>query len=98
MNSTIAGGLFGVRSDDVVLAVLPFFHVFGLSSVVNVFVRHGGCLSIMPRFAPAAVLDAMAADRVTVIGGVPTMLHALAREDISGRDLSALRVAVSGGA
>jgi long-chain acyl-CoA synthetase len=40
----------------------------------------------------------MEADWVTVIGGVPTMLHALAREDITGRDLSALRVAVSGGA
>jgi long-chain acyl-CoA synthetase len=98
MNSTVAGGLFGVRSDDVVLAVLPFFHVFGLSSVVNVFVRHGGCLSIVPRFAPAAVLDAIETDRCTVIGGVPTMLHALAQQDITGRDLSALRVAVSGGA
>jgi long-chain acyl-CoA synthetase len=98
MNCTVAGGLFGVRGDDVVLAVLPFFHVFGLSSVVNVFVRAGGCLSILPRFLPGPVLDAMEADRVTVIGGVPTMLHALAREDIGGRDLSALRVAVSGGA
>ena len=68
-----------VGSHDVVLAVLPFFHVFGLSSVVNVFlVRRGGCLSVLPRFVPAQVLDAMEADRVTVIGGVPTMLHALA--------------------
>jgi len=98
MNCTIAGGLFGVRSDDVALAVLPFFHVFGLSSVINVFVRFGGCLSILPRFQPAAVLDAIEADRCTVIGGVPTMLHALAQQDITGRDLSALRVAVSGGA
>ena len=56
MNCTVAGGLFGARSDDVVLAVLPFFHVFGLSSVINVFVRYGGCLSIVPRFSPAAVL------------------------------------------
>jgi long-chain acyl-CoA synthetase len=98
MNSTIAGGLFGVRSEDVVLAVLPFFHVFGLSSVINVFIRYGGCLSIVPRFQPAAVLDAIETDRCTVIGGVPTMLHALALQDITGRDLSALRVAVSGGA
>ncbi len=98
MNCTVAGGLFGARSDDVVLAVLPFFHVFGLSSVMNVFVRYGGCLSILPRFQPSAVLDAIEADRCTVIGGVPTMLHALAQQDITGRDLSALRVAVSGGA
>jgi long-chain acyl-CoA synthetase len=98
MNCTIAGGLFGARHDDVTLAVLPFFHVFGLSSVINVSVRYGGCLSIVPRFAPAAVLDVLEGDRCTVIAGVPTMLHALAQQDITGRDLSALRVAVSGGA
>ncbi len=98
MNCTIAGQLFGARPDDVTLAVLPFFHVFGLSSVINVSVRYGGCLSIVPRFQPAAVLDVLEGDRCTVIVGVPTMLHALAQLDIGGRDLSALRVAVSGGA
>jgi acyl-CoA synthetase (AMP-forming)/AMP-acid ligase II len=60
--------------------------------------RDSACLSILPRCQPAAVLDAIEADRCTVIGGVPTMLHALAQQDIAGRDLSALRVAVSGGA
>src|SRR5260370_5350060 len=52
----------------------------------------------MPRFQPAAVLDAIERDRCTVVGGVPTMLHVLAQQDISGRAVSALRVAVSGGA
>jgi len=98
MNCTIAGQLYGYRSDDATLAVLPFFHVFGLSSVINVAVRYGGRLSIVPRFQPADVLDIIEHDRCTVIGGVPTMLHALAQLDITGRDLSALRVAVSGGA
>ncbi len=98
MNCTVAGDLFGARRDDVTLAVLPLFHVFGLSSVVNVSVRYGGCLSIVPRFEPKAVLDTLERDRCTVIPGVPTMLHALAQQDITGRDLSALRVAVSGGA
>jgi len=98
MNCTIAGQLFGYRSNDVTLAVLPFFHVFGLSSVINVAVRYGGCLSIVPRFSVGDVLDIIERDRCTVLGGVPTMLHALAQQDITGRDLSALRVAVSGGA
>src|SRR6266566_2407033 len=44
MNSTVAGGLFGVRSDDVVLAVLPFFHVFGLSAL-RVAVSGGASLA-----------------------------------------------------
>jgi long-chain acyl-CoA synthetase len=66
--------------------------------VINVTIRHGACLSVVPRFTPAAVLDALEGDRCTIIAGVPTMLHALAQQDITGRDLSALRVAVSGGA
>ncbi len=98
MNCTVSGQLFGARPDDVTLAVLPFFHVFGLSSVINVSIRYGGCLSVVPRFEPGAVLDAIESDRCTVIAGVPTMLHALAQLDVSGRDLSALRVTVSGGA
>ena len=97
MNCTISGQLFGARPDDVTLAVLPFFHVFGLSSVINVTVRYGGCLSIVPRFEPGDVLDAIEQDKCSVISGVPTMLHALAQVDVTGRDLSALRVAVSGG-
>jgi long-chain acyl-CoA synthetase len=97
MNCTVAGGLFGAKDDDVSLAVLPFFHVFGLSSVINVAVRYGGTLSVVPRFEPKAVLDAIEADGVTVILGVPTMLQALAQQDLTGRDLSRLRVALSGG-
>jgi long-chain acyl-CoA synthetase len=98
MNCTISGQLFGARPDDVTLAVLPFFHVFGLSSVLNVSVRYGGALSIVPRFDPASVVDALERDQCSVIAGVPTMLQALAEQNLSGRDLSRLRVAVSGGA
>jgi long-chain acyl-CoA synthetase len=51
----------------------------------------------VPRFEPGGVLDAIEAHKCTVIAGVPTMLHALAQLDVAGRDLAALRVAVSGG-
>ena len=98
MNCTVAGGLFEVRDDDVTLAVLPLFHVFGLSSVLNIAIRFGGTLSLVPRFDPKAVLDAIERDRATVFLGVPTMFFALLAEDIVGRDLSSLRIAVSGGA
>jgi long-chain acyl-CoA synthetase len=98
MNCTVAGELFGARPDDVSLAVLPFFHVFGLSSVLNLTIRYGGTLSVLPRFDAKSVLDAIEADGVTVLAGVPTMLQALAQADLGGRDLSRLRIAVSGGA
>ncbi len=98
MNCSVSGRLFGGNSNDVTLAVLPFFHVFGLSSIIDVSVLFGGCLSIVPRFEPKAVLDAIVSDEVTVIGGVPTMLQALTALDTDDRDLSHLRIAVSGGA
>lgn len=98
MNCSIAGRVFEVRDDDVSLAVLPFFHVFGLSSVVNVAVYHGGTMSVVPRFDVQAVVDAIERDRISVFVGVPTMFWAMLAADTTGRDLSSLRVACSGGA
>src|SRR5829696_633379 len=98
MACTVGGETFGYRPDDVALTVLPLFHVFGLSSTLNVAIRYGGSVVLVPRFEPAAVLDALERWRCTVICGVPTMYVALLHADTSGRDLSALRVGVSGGA
>ncbi|BDM69186.1 long-chain-fatty-acid--CoA ligase [Streptomyces nigrescens] len=98
MNCTVTGEVFGYRPDDIGLAVLPLFHVFGLSSVLNLAVRHGGTLALVPRFETGAVLDALERHRCTIFAGVPTMYAALLQADTAHRDLSALRVGVSGGA
>ncbi|BBU21720.1 long-chain-fatty-acid--CoA ligase [Mycobacterium xenopi] len=98
MNCTVAGELFDFRDDDVGMAVLPMFHVFGLSSVLNVTVRFGGTLVLVPRFDAHAVIEQLARHRCTIFSGVPTMYFALLQADTEGRDLSALRVGISGGA
>ncbi len=98
MNCTVSGELFGLRGDDIATAVLPLFHVFGLSSVLNMIVRFGATMVLVPRFEADAVLDAMARHRCTIFTGVPTMYFALLQADLAGRDLSSLRVCVSGGA
>ncbi|MDQ1537013.1 MAG: long-chain acyl-CoA synthetase [Actinomycetota bacterium] len=98
MGCSVSGEVFGMRRDDVVLAALPFFHVFGLSAVVNTTIRYGASLSVLLKFEAKTVLDALEADRVTIVPAVPTMLHALLVEGPAGRDLEALRVAVVGGA
>ncbi|ATY13010.1 long-chain fatty acid--CoA ligase [Amycolatopsis sp. AA4] len=98
MNCTVSGELFGATAEDVSLAVLPLFHVFGLSSVLNVMTRFGGSLVLVPKFDAAAVLDEMERHRCTLFSGVPTMYVALLQQDLAGRDLSSLRSAVSGGA
>jgi long-chain acyl-CoA synthetase len=97
MACTVAGQTFGYRTDDVTIAVLPLFHVFGLSSVLNCVVRFGATAVLVPRFEVGAVLDAMEQHRVTVFAGVPTMFVVLANADLTGRDMSSLRVCVSGG-
>jgi long-chain acyl-CoA synthetase len=99
MNADIPGRLFDVQPDDVVVTVLPLFHVFGLSSIMDVCVRFGCTMSLVPRFTPAAVLAAIQRDRATIFEGVPTMFaDLLACPDIASYDLSSLRVAISGGA
>ncbi|MCW2642251.1 MAG: AMP-dependent synthetase and ligase [Dactylosporangium sp.] len=98
MNCTAAGELFEFRDDDIGVSVLPLFHVFGLSSVLNVVVRFAGTMVLVPRFEADAVLDAIEKHRCTIFSGVPTMYFALINADLTGRDVSSLRVGVSGGA
>jgi long-chain acyl-CoA synthetase len=99
MNADIPGRLFGVRPDDVVITVLPLFHVFGMSSILNVCVRFGCTMSLVPRFDPAVVLATIERDRATIFEGVPTMFLALLScPDLGRYDVSSLRVAISGGA
>jgi long-chain acyl-CoA synthetase len=98
MNCTVAGELFGFRDDDIGIAVLPLFHVFGLSSVLNTSVRYGGTIVLIPRFELDPVIEAVEKHKATIFSGVPTMYFGLLNMDTSGRDLSSLRVGVSGGA
>ena len=99
MNADTPGRLFGIRDDDVVLVVLPLFHVFGLSSQLNVCVRFGATMSLVPRFEPGKVLEVMQRDGVTVFEGVPTMYVALLNHpQAADYDISKLRIGISGGA
>jgi len=99
MNADIPGRLFDVQPDDIVVAVLPLFHVFGLSSIMGVCVRFGCTMSLISRFTPAAVLTAIQRDRATIFEGVPTMFaDLLSYPELGSYDLSSLRVAISGGA
>jgi long-chain acyl-CoA synthetase len=98
MACTVGGDTFGFEPDDVSLVVLPLFHVFGLSSSLNAAIRFGATTVLIPRFEAGAVLDAVARHRGTILCGVPTMYIALTQADVGDRDVSSLRVGVSGGA
>ena len=99
MNADIPGRLFKMSADDVAITVLPLFHVFGLSSILNTVVRFNATMVLIPRFDAGAVLDAIAETQATVFMGVPTMFIGLLHHpNVEKYDVSSLRIAISGGA
>src|ERR1700730_17886215 len=91
--------IFTFDQSDVILAVLPMFHSFGLSNVVNGGIHGGITLTLMPRFDADKCLQVIQRDKVTLFLGVPAMFFALLNHpERSTYDLSRLRLCVSGGA
>ena len=87
-----------VTSDDVVMGCLPLFHVFGLVVGLNAATIAGASLALIPRFDPAAAIEVIEKERVTIMQGVPTMYAAILNHPQSdGMDASSLRVCASGG-
>jgi long-chain acyl-CoA synthetase len=85
--------------DDVMFGGLPLFHVFGQTCGLNAAVKAGACLTLLPRFDAKKALEILVRDKVTVLGGVPTMFIAMVHYPERGNyDLSSLRLCVSGGA
>jgi long-chain acyl-CoA synthetase len=94
-----AEDLLGLGPTDVIMGCLPLLHAFGMTCALTSGLSHAADLVLMPRFDPKRVLAAIAAEKVTVFEGVPTMYSALlsAAEGVDV-DASSLRVCVSGGA
>ena len=84
---------------DRLLGVLPFFHVFANTAVLNRTILRGGEIVMLPRFDAKAALAAIRRRRVTAIPGVPTMYGALAdHADAPRTDWSSVRICIAGGA
>ncbi len=82
-----------------ILAVLPFFHVFAMTSVLNYSVSMAAEIVMLPRFELGAMLKAIARRRITIVNAVPTIYTAVNTAAASGKlDLGSIRFSVSGGA
>ncbi|TSB30390.1 AMP-binding protein [Streptomyces sp. NBC_01525] len=81
--------------DDRVLAVLPFFHMYGLTALMNAPLRTGATVVVLPRFDLEQFLDALQRYRVTAVYAAPPMVLALAKHPLVDRyDLSSLKYLV----
>ena len=84
---------------DRIIAVLPFFHVFANTCVLNRTVLNGGEMVMLPRFEAVQVLATLQRTRATSLPGVPTMYQALLDHPATPNiDFSSLRLCISGGA
>jgi fatty-acyl-CoA synthase len=98
-NCKNAGACFGLSREDRVLVVVPLFHSFGLSILSLPTLWAGGEVVLQPRFEPSAVWRAVAARRITFLGGVPTMFGALLEAfDRERPDVSSVRFLFTAGA
>ncbi len=102
LNANLSRDLLGFQTDDISLIVLPMFHIFAMTVLLNAGVYQGVTSILLPRFDADAVLGLMQKEKVTLFAGVPTMYWGLLNCDDTPYDLSAIalnmRVCVSGGA
>jgi long-chain acyl-CoA synthetase len=82
--------------DDVVLGVLPLFHVFGLNAVLGWVCATGACLVLSPRFDPDGTLELIAAEGVTRLPLAPPALAAWAGRDDLRDALKSVKVVLTG--
>ena len=93
------GGANLKEGEEVVLAVLPPFHIYALSVNMLLGVRLGATQILHTRFEAEAVLKDLAGKKVTLFPGVPTMYTALNNfPGVENYDLRALKFCGSGGA
>jgi len=82
-----------------ILGVLPLFHVFAMTAVMNAGISQGAELILLPRFRLDTVLQAIHKKRPTLLPGVPTMFAAInGYKQLEKFDLSSLKFCLSGGA
>ncbi len=94
-----ADKLLELYEEDVGIAVLPLFHIFGQTCVMNAFLYKGCTVALVPRFEPKAALETIQSAGVTIFSGVPTMYQYMLRHPgLDQYDTSSLRIGVSGGA
>lgn len=84
---------------DMILGVLPMFHVFANTCVLNRTVAKGGCIALLPRFDAGQAMKTINRVKPTAFPGVPTMYQALLdHPDVTKTDFSSLKICISGGA
>ncbi|MCL6578540.1 MAG: long-chain fatty acid--CoA ligase [Candidatus Bathyarchaeota archaeon] len=91
--------LQGDEGGETFLAVLPLFHIYGMTTGMNAPIYLAGKIVLLPRFDPVSTFKAIQNYRVTVFCGAPTMYAMLlAHPDLKKYDCTSVRFCISGSA
>ena len=101
-NALLSANLFNTSPDDTQLIVLPLFHIFAMTTLMNAGIYRACKNILLPKFEANAVFGLLQKHEVTIFAGVPTMYWGLLNCTSDDFDYDAIaanmRVAVSGGA
>jgi len=85
--------------EEKVMGILPFFHVFAMTAVMNYGIAIGAELILMPKFQLDDAMKLINRLRPTIMPGVPTLYNTLMNHpDMESSDFSSLKFCISGGA
>ncbi|MGG0720202.1 long-chain-fatty-acid--CoA ligase [Robertmurraya massiliosenegalensis] len=87
------------KGEEVVLGFLPFFHVYGMTTVLILSVMQGNKMVLLPKFDMETALKTIEKQRPTLFPGAPTMyIGLLNHPDLQKYDLSSIDSCISGSA
>jgi long-chain acyl-CoA synthetase len=88
-----------VEPGDVGLVVLPLFHSFGQTCLMNASILSGATMTLVPRFETEKTMEVIQRDKVKLLAMVPTMYFFLLNmPNWKDYDFTSVKMAVSGGA
>lgn len=89
----------GRKARDVLIGLLPWFHIYGQTAVLHTGLFRAGTIIVLPRFELKEVLDAIVKYKANMFHGVPTIYSLIVNyKDIQKYDLSSVEVCISGAA
>jgi long-chain acyl-CoA synthetase len=87
------------KGEEKVLGILPFFHVYGMTTVMNLSIMQAFEMILLPKFDAETTLKTIQKHKPTLFPGAPTIYVALLNHpNIKDYDLSSIECCISGSA